>query len=99
MGTFFSFRAQQSIVFSQQQLIAQNAANTVTGFIQEKFSALETTARLVNPAVTSQKEQDRMLNYLLGPHPAFRQLVLLNSKKQKSAKVSRLSRVGSNELT
>jgi signal transduction histidine kinase/HAMP domain-containing protein len=98
IGTFFSFRAQQNIVFSQQQLIAQNAANKVTGFIQEKFSALETVARLVNPAVTSRKEQDRILNHLLGPHPAFRQLILLNAKKQKSVQVSRLSRVGSNEL-
>ncbi len=98
IGTFFSFRAQQRIVFSQQQLIAQNAANKVTGFIQEKFSALETAARLVNPALTSLKEQDRILNHLLGPHPAFRQLVLLNSKKQKTAEVSRLSRVGSGEL-
>ena len=99
IGTFFSFRAQQNIVFSQQQLIAQNAANKVTGFIQEKFSALETAARLVNPALTSRKEQDRILNHLLGPHPAFRQLILLNSKKQKTAEVSRLSRVASNELT
>lgn len=98
IGTFFSFRAQQHIVFSQQQLIAQNAANKVTGFIQENFSALETTARLVNPAHTSRNEQDRILNHLLGPHPDFRQLILLNSKKQKSAQISRLSRVGSGEL-
>jgi len=98
LGTFFSFRAQQIAVFSEQRLIAQNAANTVTNFIQEKFSALETTSRLVNPAVTSQKEQERMLKYLLVPHPDFRRLVLLNSSRQKSVAISRLSRVESPEF-
>ncbi len=92
IGTFLSFRIQQNIVFSQQKLIAQNAANKVKGFIQEKFTALGTTARLVNPLVTSQKEQYRFLSYLLPSNPSFRQLVLFNSKKQKIIGISRLSK-------
>lgn len=98
IGTFFSFQSQQNIVFSEQQLIAQNAANMVTGFIQDKFSAMETTARLINPIITTLDEQDKILSHLLGPHYAFRQLVLLNSKNQKTLGISRLSREGSSEL-
>ena len=92
IGTFFSFRAQQNIVFSKQQLIAKNAANKVTGFIQDKFSAMETAASLANPSLISREEQDKLLSYLLGSHYAFRQLVLLNSKKLKTIGISRLSR-------
>ncbi len=97
-GVLFSFQAQQKIVFSKQQLIAQNAANTVVGFIQDKLSVLETTARLLDPGATSPQERDRILNHLLGPYPVFRNLILLDSKKQKMAAISRLSREGSDKL-
>ena len=97
-GVLFSFQAQQNIVFSKQQTIAQNAANTVVGFIQDKLSALETTARLLDPAATSPQERDRILNHLLGPYPVFRNLVVINSKNQKTAAISRLSREGSDKL-
>ena len=98
IGTFFNFQTQQNIVFSKQQLIAQNAANKVTGFIQDKFSAMETTVSLANPALTSMEEQDKILSHLLGSHYDFRQLVLLNSKKIKTIGVSRLSRVVSGKF-
>jgi signal transduction histidine kinase len=98
MGTLFSFQTQRDIVFSQQQHIAQNAANIVGGFIQEKLIAMEITSEMFNPAFAPIKEQERMLNLLLGHHPAFRQLILINSKKQKSVVVSRLSRQASGNL-
>ncbi len=98
LGTISSFQAQQNIVFSRQQLIAQNAANKVTGFIQEIFSALETSANLINPIIVNKEQQNSILNHLLGPNPAFRQLVLLNSKYQKTIEVSRLSQEASGEL-
>jgi signal transduction histidine kinase len=53
---------------------------------------METTASLINPATTSKKEQDRILNHLLGAHPAFRQLILLNTEGQKFLTISRRSR-------
>ncbi len=90
--TLFNYRIQQNIVFSQQTLIAQNAADKVKGFIQEKFIALGITARLVNPMITAQKEQYRILNYLLQPNPSFREIVLFNLKKQRIIGISRLSR-------
>lgn len=97
-GSFFSFKAQQQIVFSKQKLIAQNAACVVTGFIQEKFSAMETTARLVNPEELSRLEQERILSHLYGPNPAFRQLILMDSHKQKTTKINRLPTIDSNEF-
>ncbi len=95
---FFSFRAQQEIVASKQQLIAQDAAKTVASFVQENFSVLEAAVRLGNPVSISQKEQKRVLESLLGLQPAFRQLVLLNPQEQELVRVSRLSQMVSGQL-
>jgi hypothetical protein len=48
IGAFFTFQAQQNAIISQQLLIAQNAANNVTSFIQREFTALETSPRFVS---------------------------------------------------
>jgi signal transduction histidine kinase/HAMP domain-containing protein len=98
VGIVLAFQTQKNSIFSNQRLIAQNAINTIRAFIEEKFIAMETTARLVNPAVTPGEEQDRIFNHLFGFQPAFRQLILLNSKRQKTTGVSRLSREASEEL-
>jgi signal transduction histidine kinase len=98
IGTLFSFRAQQTFLFSQQQLIARNAANTVWDFINEKFIMMETTAGLINSTFSSRELQENMLNFLLSKHPAFRQLVVTFSKKQESIIVSRLSRHASGKI-
>ncbi|HEX3044850.1 MAG TPA: ATP-binding protein [Bacillota bacterium] len=98
IGIFISYNTQRQLAFDQQQLIGVRAANSVAGFIQEKFSAMETAARLVNPANTSREEQKRVLSHLLNPHPAFRQLLLLNSRKEESMMVSRCSRAVSVEI-
>ncbi len=92
---FFNFKAQKNVIFSQQRYITQNAANRVAGFVQEKFIAMETTARLIDPSVTPQEVQERAINYLLRPHPAFRQLVFINTAKRRTAATSRLSEEGS----
>jgi signal transduction histidine kinase len=91
LGSIFNFKAQQEIVFSKQKLIAQTAACQVTCFIQEKFMAMETTARLINPEVLHPREQKRILSHLFGPSPAIRNLVLLNTRREMLAGISRLS--------
>jgi anti-anti-sigma regulatory factor/HAMP domain-containing protein len=96
---YFNFQTQREIVASKQQLIAQDAANTVTSFIQERYSVLESAVKLGNPASASQEEQKRVLESLLGLEPAFRQLVLLDSQEQELAKASRLSQAASGQLT
>jgi GAF domain-containing protein/HAMP domain-containing protein len=95
----FYGRAIQESVDSQQRLAAQEAANTVASFIQEKFSILETAARIGEPTSTSQEEQESVLGNLLGLELAFRQLVLLDAQEQELAAVSRLSRAASGQLT
>lgn len=90
-----TFQNQQRIVFLQQELVTHNAKNTVKNFIKEKFNAMETTARLVDPATTSPKEQEHALTYLFTPHTDFRQLILINIKKQILKEISRLSQVES----
>ena len=95
---YFSFQAQQKDIVNQQRLIAQDAANTVESFIQEKFNILEAAASLGNLVAVSQEEQKPVLEKLLGLEPAFRQLVLLNAQEEELLRVSRLSKLLSVQL-
>jgi len=88
---YFSFKAQKKDLIAHQRLIAQDAANTVEGFIQEKFSILKAVASRGNLVIIPQEDQKPVLERLLGIEPAFRQLALLNDQNQELAKVSRLS--------
>jgi signal transduction histidine kinase len=98
LGAFFNFQVQRNIIFSNQQLIAQIAANKATSFFQENFSIMETTARLMDPSFYTWKEQGEILSRLLGTITAFRQLVLLDTKRQKIAGLSRLTQDRFNEF-
>jgi len=91
LSMYFSFQTQQELITNEQRFIAQNAANTVRSFVQEKLSALKATVRLGNLVDIRQEEQKIVLEQLLGFEPAFRQLALLNAQNQELAKVSRLS--------
>ncbi len=92
---FFNVRSQEEIVTGQQQLLAQDAAKTVSGFVQEKFSVLETAAQLIKPSATSREEQEQILNRLIGLQPALRQVVLLDTQEQPLSQASRLSTTAS----
>ncbi|MEJ5309526.1 MAG: GAF domain-containing protein [Anaerolineae bacterium] len=83
---------------SEQQAIAQDAANTVADFFQVKFDVLETATRLGDFASTSRQEKEKTLASLLGLQSAFRQLALLDAQGQEQVKVSRLSQVASGNL-
>jgi GAF domain-containing protein/HAMP domain-containing protein len=86
---YFSIRTQQESVAREQQFIAQDAANTVVSFVQEKLTLLESVAELSDPRVTSQEERERHLRSLLGLEPAFRQLALLDVQGREVAASSR----------
>lgn len=92
-------RSPTKIISSQQQLIAQDATRTVSSFIQEKFSVLETSVGLADPVSASPQEQKRILDSLLGPQPSFRQLVVLNTENQEVAHSSRISLVAARQLS
>jgi len=95
---YFNFQAQQKNLITHQQLIAQDAANTVEGFIREKFRILEAVASRGNLVIIPEEEQKPVLERLLGLEPAFRQLVLLNAQEEELLRVSRLSKALSVQL-
>jgi hypothetical protein len=95
---FFLVQEGNRAVGSEQQLIAQEAANTVADFIQVRFNVLETTARLSDFASISQQDQGEVLASLLRLQSAFRQLAFLDAQGQEQASISRLSQVTSGNL-
>jgi signal transduction histidine kinase/putative methionine-R-sulfoxide reductase with GAF domain len=96
---FFNIQAQQEAVASGQQLIAQEAANTVASFVEGKFGELEAAVRLGRPTSVAQEEQRNILSGLLGLDLAFRRLALLDSQEQELATASRLSQAAPGQLT
>jgi anti-anti-sigma regulatory factor/HAMP domain-containing protein len=88
---FANIQAQRQLISSKQQLIAHDASRTVSSFIQEKFSVLETAVELSNPVTMSPAEQQQIIVSLLGPQLAFRQLIMLNTQGQELAQGSRIS--------
>jgi len=96
---FFNFQTQRVILASKQQLIAREAANTVTSFILEKFSVLDAAVKLGIPTHAAPQEQKQVLDSLLGLEPAFRQVVLLDVQGHELVKTSRLSQMASGQLT
>lgn len=98
LETIYNFHAQQKVIATQQQLIAQDAANKVKTFIQEKFRVLETTAKF--GSINGTKEEQKLtLDKLLGIEPIFREGTLLDIKNQELVKASRLSTALTNQLT
>ena len=85
---YFSIRAQRESVARQQQFIAQDAANAVVSFVQEKFTLLGSVAELSDPRVALLEERERHLRSLLGLEPAFRHLVLLDAQGRSGHELS-----------
>ena len=96
---YSNFQIQRNEIFSRQQLIAHEASKTVSNFIQDKFSVMETAANLTNLADTTLKEKQVILESMLGLQPAFRQLVLLDTFDRPTANASGLAQSSSNSIT
>lgn len=88
VGLLFQIQIQEEAITGRQQVVARRAADSVTGFIQEKFSLMETAVRLSG----SERERERAMENLLGMEPAFRQLLLFNNRNEELFRVSRMSR-------
>jgi PAS domain S-box-containing protein len=99
METFRDFKTHEEIVSSKQQIIAQDAAKTVSGFIDENFSILEAAIWLTDLDVMEEIEQRQVLQSLLGLRPALRRLVLLNTRNEIRAQSSRLSAHTTSQFT
>jgi len=94
----YNYQTQRDVVFSQQRLIAQEAASAVSNFIEDKFSVLETAVRLEKVIDVPAEDQERILGNTLGFQPAFRQLALLDADGQLLTQSSRLVQARSQEF-
>ncbi len=82
-----NFLTQQEVVARRQQLIALNAANEVSGVIEQIFSALETAAQVGRPLTAQAGERQLLLQNLQTLQPYFREITLLNSRGQEVTKL------------
>jgi nitrate/nitrite-specific signal transduction histidine kinase len=96
---FFNFQAQQQAISSQQQVIAQDAARTVSSFIEENFNVLSTTVGLVHPNTLLPAVQTQIVQSLLANQPAFRQFAIFDINNNETALASRVQTTGSAILT
>ena len=88
---YTNYRTQKETIFSRQQLVAQHAAQSVAGFVQERFEVLETAARLQDIYLMPVERQRQMLQSLLGVKRSFRQLLLLDDEGRIVVRASRIS--------
>jgi signal transduction histidine kinase/CheY-like chemotaxis protein len=84
-------QAQGRAVANDHRVIAQDAARSVSDFIQDKLDTLKTAVWLTNPYAASGEKQKLDLESLLGLQPSFRELVLLDARDGPQASVSRLA--------
>ncbi|MBN2390197.1 MAG: MEKHLA domain-containing protein [Anaerolineae bacterium] len=96
---FFNFQTQRQLVADQQQLIAREAANTVAGFVEERFGELDAAAKVGLRGSASPEERKSVLDNLLGLDIAFRQVALLDLQGQELASASRLSQLATGQLS
>jgi GAF domain-containing protein/HAMP domain-containing protein len=96
---FFNIRTQQQAVSSQQQVIAQDAARTVSNFVEENFTVISSTVGLIHPNTLSPAAQTQILQSLLANQPAFRQLALFDAQNNETAVASRVQSSGSKLIT
>ena len=92
---YFSFRAQQKILLTNQKLIAKNTANTVENFIRDKFKILEAASNRSNLIALPKDKQETTLDRFMGLEPAFRKLALFDTQATEMIKVSRIATVSS----
>lgn len=90
LNIYFDYRTQQKDISESLQLIAEHASDEVDGFINKKYSILESATRFVQMNDPKHK-QKLVLDKLLGLEPSFRKLAILNSQKQEMARSSRLA--------
>jgi GAF domain-containing protein/HAMP domain-containing protein len=86
-----NIQSQQAALSSRQQSIAQDASKTVSSFVEEKFTRLETAVEFVDPVTAASEVRNTFMESLLGINPAFREFLLVDGQSRQLAKVSRIS--------
>ena len=98
LALFTNIQSNQNAISNKQQFIAQDAARIVAGFIEQKFSGMETAVELANPVNASAESQKNIMENLLSHDPAFRQFALLDSHGEQLAQTSRTSQTLSSQF-
>src|SRR5690554_294513 len=99
LSMYKNYENTSRIIGNQQQLIAREAANTVQGFLQEKFIVLEVASSIGNFENIGNLERKTALEKLLGANPAFRQVAFLNTVGNEVSRVYRASNLELSGLT
>jgi PAS domain S-box-containing protein len=86
---FFNIRMQEAVISNRQQVTAQDAAKTVSNFIEQTFNLLESAVWLTRLDAGSEAEQRETLQGLLGAQPGIRRVVLLGEDHRILAQASR----------
>ncbi|CAG1015105.1 Methyl-accepting chemotaxis protein PctB [Anaerolineales bacterium] len=90
-AVYYAYTTHQQNLTTQQQLIALEAGNTVSSFLQNKFSTMETAVGLVDLVGANRDTQTNLLDGLLGQDQAFRQFALFNSRGRQLTQAARVS--------
>src|SRR4026207_1306895 len=85
---YTDIKRQQGAILAQQELIAENASQEVSGFFEEKYRALEATTKIVELATGPAEQKKLILESLLATQPSFRQIVLLNASRDEDDALS-----------
>jgi len=96
---YINVNRQQGIIIAQQQLIAQDASQEVSGFFEEKYKALEATTKIIELPKGSADERKLIFQSLLATQPSFRQMILQTETGETAAQVSRVSLEISKQFT
>lgn len=93
MDLISGLKTQQEAIVNKQHFIAEQAANTVKIFVQEKYRTLSDATHLTHMAAATLPQKKLALESLLGIEEAFRQLYIFDSNGNELVSVSRLSKL------
>jgi len=91
LAAITNYLSLKDVISVRQLLIAQNAAGTVSNFIDDKFHILETAVVFTSPFSSNSEVQKTIVESFLGRDPAFRQIALLDNRGQQTSQISRTS--------
>lgn len=88
ISLYTNLRTYQDGLAVRQEFIAQEAAQAVRSFVQDRFVTMETAVDFVNPITASGQELETFMGGLVGSHPAFQQISLLSNEGRSLAEVA-----------
>jgi GAF domain-containing protein/HAMP domain-containing protein len=86
-------------VANQQKLVAQSAGEAVSKFVQDKISIMQTAVDFGSPITATSDARNSFMDGVLGSHPSFQKVVLLNNQGRKLAETSGISGSLSSQFT